>query len=75
MIEHVATFAATVWAAQVPMITPLSLKVIVPVGVPAPGGGAVMVAVNVTGCPKIEGFRLEDTVMIGVAFAMVTVCV
>jgi len=35
------------------------LKVTVPVGVPVPGATAVTVAVNVTDCPKTDGFA-ED---------------
>ena len=39
----------------VPRMLGPSLKVTVPVGVPAPGLFAVTVAVNVTGCPNTDG--------------------
>ena len=48
LIEHVATFGATTCAAHVPIFTPLSVNVTVPVGVPAPGAVTEIVAVNVT---------------------------
>ena len=40
----------------VPSITAPSMKVTLPVGVPAPGGEAETVAVKVTDWPNTEGF-------------------
>src|SRR5206468_157306 len=45
----------------VPRMVEPSLKVTVPVGVPAPGLFAVTVAVNVTACPDSEGLAEEVT--------------
>ena len=45
----------------VPRVVVPSLNVTVPVGVPAPGAVTVTVAVNVTDCPKTDGFTLEVT--------------
>ena len=42
-----------------PRVTPLSLKVTFPVGVPVPGAAADTVAVNVTVEPVAEGFHEE----------------
>jgi hypothetical protein len=50
-----------------------SLKVTVPLGVPAPGATAVTVAVNPTAWPAQDGLR-EDTKATEV-FALLTVCV
>jgi hypothetical protein len=41
--------------------TPPSSNVTVPVGVPAPGDTAPTVAVKVTACPWVDGFREEMT--------------
>src|SRR2546427_567610 len=43
----------------VPRVLEPSLKVSVPVGVPAPGLFAVTVAVKVTGCPNTDGWTEE----------------
>ena len=40
-----------------------------PVGVPAPGGTGVTVAVKVTPCPKVDGF--SDDVTAVVVFALI----
>src|SRR6185503_5778833 len=40
------------------------VNVTVPVGVPPGGGTAVTVAVNVTVCPKTDGFADEETVVV-----------
>ena len=48
--------------AAVPMDTPLSRKVTVPVGVPEPGATAATVAVKVTLWPFTDGFTEEETV-------------
>ncbi len=55
-----------------PIELPLSKKVAVPVGVPAPPPLIVTVAVNVTVCPKTEGFGAEVTLV--VVPARLTVC-
>jgi len=48
----------------VPNVVTPSLKVTVPVGVPAP---AATVAVNVTDCPKTDGFTVEASVVVVLA--------
>ena len=53
-----------------PMALPLSKNWTVPVAVPAPGETAATVAVNVTDCPKTEGFT-EDVNAV-VVLALVT---
>ena len=68
LIVHVATFAATGWAAQVPIFTALSLNVTVPVGVPAPGRVTLIVAVNVTLCPQTDGFADETKAVVVAAW-------
>jgi hypothetical protein len=40
----------------VPSVVDPSVKITLPVGVPPPGDCALTVAVNVTLCPKVEGF-------------------
>src|SRR5437868_6606986 len=45
------------------MLTPPSINVTVPDGVPEPGVPALTVAVNVTGCPSIDGFAELVTVV------------
>jgi hypothetical protein len=49
------------------------MKVTVPVGVPAPGGTALTVAVNVTDWPETDGLAPELTEV--VVEALFTVCV
>ena len=51
------------------VVTP-SLNVTLPVGVPAPGATDATVAVNVTDCPKLDGFRLDVSVV--AVFALFT---
>src|SRR5438876_11019852 len=46
----------------VPKLVPPWSKLTVPVGVPLPGATATTVAVNVTGCPKTDGFDDEEIV-------------
>jgi hypothetical protein len=48
-------------AIALPKSTPLIWNCTVPVGVPAPGGTAATVAVNVTDWPNTEGFADELT--------------
>ncbi len=55
----------------VPMETPLSLKMIVPVGAPAPGVATLIVAVNVSFWPKADG--LADAAIAIDVFAWLTV--
>jgi len=56
----------------VPMGLPPSKNVTVPVGVPDPGATGETVAVNVTGCPAVDGFSDEVTVV--VVFVLLTTC-
>jgi hypothetical protein len=61
-IDRVAVLNVTCpepFSAPVPTVVLPSLNVTVPLGVPLPGESAVTVAVNVTDCPKDEGFALE----------------
>src|SRR5439155_18343149 len=57
----------------VPRVLVPSLKVTVPVGVPAPGLFAVTVAVKVTACPDTEGLAEELTNVVVPAFLTVWV--
>src|ERR1700694_5898392 len=57
----VAAPATRAWLTQPAMMTPPSWKVTVPVGVPAPGGLAVTVAVKVTVWPTTDGLADELT--------------
>jgi hypothetical protein len=54
----------------VPNVTVPSRNVTVPEGLPAPGATTVTVAVKVTLCPTIDGFR--DEVMLVVVLALLT---
>jgi hypothetical protein len=45
----------------VPSFVEPSKNVTVPLGVPAPGAVTEIVAVRTTGCPYVDGFRLEVT--------------
>jgi hypothetical protein len=49
-----------------------SVKVTVPVGVPAPGAVAATVAVKVTVCPNTDGLAVELTVVL--LLALFTTC-
>src|SRR2546429_8941009 len=57
----------------VPRVLDPSLKVTVPVGVPAPGLFAVTVAVKVTDCPDTDGLADELTHVVVPAFVTVWV--
>src|SRR5947199_7882741 len=57
----------------VPRVVEPSLKVTVPVGVPAPGLFAVTVAVKVTDCPDTDGLAEELTSVVVLAFVAVGV--
>src|SRR5207247_320158 len=59
----------------VPRVLEPSLKVTVPVGVPAPGLLAVTVAVKVTDCPDSDGLAEELTSVVVLAFVTVGVSV
>ena len=59
----------------VPRVLEPSLKVTVPVGVPAPGLFAVTVAVKVTDCPDTDGLAEELTSVVVLAFFTVWVSV
>lgn len=50
-----------------PIVVAPSLNVTVPVGLPAPGATAATVAVNVTDCPKFDGFAPDATVVVVLA--------
>ena len=70
-MEWVATLSAEVvkvaWpplSAPVPSVVVPSLKVTVPVGVPAPGATAVTVAVKVTAWPNTEGLAKEASAVV-----------
>src|SRR5690242_6893963 len=56
----------------VPSVTVPSIKVTVPVGMPAPGLRAVTVAVNVIICPMAAGFADEESVV--AVLAWLTIC-
>ena len=71
--EFVAKVAVPELKLPVPKVTPASLNVTVPLGVPAPGATALTVAVNVTDWPETDGFTDEATVV--VLLAWFTVCV
>src|SRR5437773_37093 len=60
-------------SATVPKIAAPSLNVTFPVEVPAPGAVAVTVLVNVTDCPKTDGFT-DEASELPVA-AWLTICV
>lgn len=66
--EQVAVPEDTVCEAQVPMVTPLSLKATVPVGVPP-----VSVAVYVREDPNADEFVPDDNVRMVVVAAAFTV--
>src|ERR1700760_975675 len=68
-MAQVAALAATVWAAQLPMLAAPSLKVTLPVGVPAPGLVTLMVAVKVTVWPNTVGVPLVASATVVFAFA------
>src|SRR5439155_22484695 len=51
-----------------PRVVPPSLKVSVPLGVPAPGATAVTVAVKVTGWPAPTGLGEEESVVVVAAW-------
>src|ERR1700731_903690 len=58
---------------QPAMLTPPSWKVTVPVGVPAPGGFAVTVAVKVTLWPATDGLTEELRAVVVASWLMVWV--
>jgi hypothetical protein len=70
---NVAVNGAVADKAPVPSVTVPSRNVTVPLGLPAPGGVTVTVAVNVTDCPKTDGLVPEATVV--AVFALLTVWV
>jgi hypothetical protein len=70
-VENVATPLAL--SADEPRVVPPSRNVTVPVGVPAPEDG-LTVAVNVTCCPRTEGFS-EDVSEVVVLIKLLTVWV
>ena len=66
-----ATSELAPFSNPVPIDTPLSMNVTVPVGVPAPGLKVLTVAVKVTLCPNTEAFVEEATVVVVCAFTTV----
>jgi len=58
--------------AAVPRVVAPSAKVTVPVGVPLLGAVAVTLAVNVTVCPEVEGFKEEVNVSVVLACPTLT---
>ena len=70
-VTQVATLAAIVCVAQVPMFAPVSLNDTVPVGEPAPGAVTEMMAVKVTDCPNTDGL-VPDTSATVVAAPLTT---
>src|SRR5438067_8227813 len=72
-VAHVADAAASACAPQPVIELAPSLKLIVPLGVPAPGAVAFTVAVNVTDWPNTDGFA--DELRLVDVLAWFTVCV
>ena len=58
---------AVVDSVPVPSVFDPSLKVTVPVGLPVAGATALIVAVNVTDWPTVDGLTLEATVVVVLA--------
>src|SRR5712692_1068280 len=73
--EAVVKVAEPPASVPVPMLTPKSLKVTVPLGVPAPGATAVTVAVKVTDWPNTDGFTDDATAVEELALLTVWVSV
>ena len=71
LVEKVAVNGAVADSVPLPMTVVPSRKFTVPVGVPAPGAVTVTVAVNVTLCPKTDGFT--DDVRLVLVPALLTV--
>jgi hypothetical protein len=61
--DEVEKLALPPVSVPLPILTPPSLKVTLPVGVPTPGATALSVAVNVTVCPNTNGFTDDVTVV------------
>jgi hypothetical protein len=61
--DAVANVALLPLSVEVPNTLAPSLKVTVPVGVPAPEATASKVAVNATVAPEVEGFK-EDAIVV-----------
>jgi hypothetical protein len=70
LVLKVAVFPVRV---PVPSVVAPSLKVTMPLGVPAPGEVTLTVAVNVTDCPKTDGVPEEATVVVVAALLTVWV--
>ena len=66
-VKLVARVTGPLPAELVPMETPPSSNVTMPVGVPTPGDVALTVAVNVTLWPKTDGFDALLTVVVTLA--------
>ena len=70
LVEKVAVKGAVAESVPLPITVVPSRKLTVPVGVPAPGADTATVAVNVTLCPNVDGFR--DEVRAVVVLALLT---
>ena len=70
--EVVNVACPDVMATVAARVTAPSVKVTLPVGVPAPGETAETVAVKVTTCPKTDGLAVELTVI--ALLALLTTC-
>ncbi len=71
--DDVLKLAAPLVSETVPRDVVPSIKVTLPVAVPAPGDCAETVAVKVTACPSEEGFGAAVTLV--VVAALLTTCV
>src|SRR5712691_11100062 len=71
--EEVAKVAAPPLSVPVPRVVKPSLKVTVPLGVPAPGATGLTVAVKITDWPNTEGLAEEVTVVVVSALLTVNV--
>ncbi len=67
LVEKVAVNGEVADKVPLPITVTPSRKFTVPVGVPAPGATIATVAVNVTLCPKTDGFTDEATVVVVLA--------
>src|SRR6516164_6764232 len=67
--EEVAKVALPEFNVVVPSVVAPSKKVTVPVGVPDPGATALTVAVNVTDCPRADGFT-DDITTVALLFLL-----
>jgi hypothetical protein len=69
---EVVNVATPLESVPVPMVLPLSRKVTVPLGVPAPGKTAETLTVNVTNC--VNPLGLGDEAIVVEEFDLLTIC-